>query len=97
MDYIAEWKSIKRRVTIIGVIEIVLLILAFWLSLQVADPVGSYLTQAVVPAALLLHAFVLFMLWRCPRCGKRFKFWQRHLNESVSSLSGCIGCGAKFK
>jgi hypothetical protein len=97
MDYVAEWKFIKRKVTIIGVIEIALLILAFSLSLQVAEPMGSYLTQAVVPVALLLHVFVLYKLWRCPHCGKRFKFWQRHHNESVSSLSGCIGCGAKFK
>jgi hypothetical protein len=97
MDYVAEWKSIKRKVTIIGVIEIALLVLAFLLSFQVADPMGSYLAQAVIPAALLLHAFVLYKLWRCPHCGKRFKFWQRHLNESTSSLSGCISCGAKFK
>ncbi|WP_043888393.1 hypothetical protein [Methylophaga thiooxydans] len=97
MDYTDEWKSIKRKVTIIGVIEIVLLVLAFALSLQVAEPMGSYLTQAIVPVAVLLHAFVLFKLWRCPNCGKRLKFWQRHHNESVSSLSGCIGCGAKFK
>jgi len=97
MDYVAEWKSIKRKVTFISVIELVLLIIAFSLSLQIPEPIGSYLTQAVVPIALLIHGLVLYKLWRCPHCSKQFKFWQRFHNESVSSLSGCTSCGAKFR
>ena len=97
MDYAAEWKSIKNKVTFISVIELVLLVFAFSLSLQAEGPIASHIAKAVIPAALLIHALVLYKLWRCPHCNRHLKFWQRLHMESVSSLSGCSSCGAKFK
>jgi len=97
MDYVTEWKGIKRKITAISILELVFLVVAFSFSQQFDGKLASYLGQVVLPATLMLHGLVLYKLWRCPHCSKRFKFWQRFHRESVSSLSGCFGCGAKFK
>lgn len=94
MNYTVEWKRKTKRLRLIAVILIAVMISMAALSTKYEI---EWLFHAGFYGMFFGYSAVLYKEWRCPHCGKQFKFWERWHRESVSSLISCSKCGAVLR